>query len=234
MCGIFFCCSRDRFVYPSRACRESLRGRGPDGEACLTRSFPVEGALSQRQSSEGGTLFLTFTSTVLSLRGNSIVTQPLEDRETGSLLCWNGEAWRIRDRAFDGNDSQVVFSLLLGSVQVSSSDEAMQNALSVIASIVGPHSFIFYDAQHHRVFYGRDVLGRRSLTFRNCLPDNLVISSVCDSVSDGGWAEIQTDGIYLLDLQKAAMLSTDPLEGIIHVPWNTGSLSNGLPLKLVQ
>ena len=234
MCGIFFCCNRDGFALPSPPCIESLRKRGPDSEFSVSRSFPIKGISPQGCSPEQGTLSLTFVSTVLSLRGSCIVRQPLEDQESGSLLCWNGEAWRVRDKLVGGNDSQVVFDLLLESIQDVSSEKALQSTVSAMATIVGPYSFIFYDARHHRVFYGRDVLGRRSLTIKEDLPGSLVISSICDPMNPGRWAEIEANGIYLLDLQKFAVPSMDPLRGVTYIPSDTENLHNGLRLTLVQ
>jgi hypothetical protein len=50
------------------------------------------------------------------------------------------------------------------------------------------------------LFFGRDILGRRSLLRRLTNYGDLIISSVSDGHHDGGWAEIEADGVYCIDL----------------------------------
>lgn len=171
--------------------------------------------------------FLTFLSTVLSLRGEGITRQPQEDPDSGSLSCWNGEAWKNGDEIIDGNDSQAVLELFLKAIRPSepgrdhaaySYDQSMQRIIGAIASISGPYAFVFYDAPHQRIFFGRDTLGRRSLAIRNSLPGSISVSSICDSTDIGLWTEIEADGIYMLDLRTAPPSPNDVIKPILFIP----------------
>ena len=132
--------------------------------------------------------------------------QPLVDEQTGSLLCWNGEAWKIGNQAITGNDSQAVFDLMLRATQKSGKAipdlHSMTQAAFVAAvqSIVGPFSFIFYDHNFQRIFYSRDILGRRSLLIKKERGfKEVAISSVSDGTSKE-WVEVEPNGIYMMDL----------------------------------
>ena len=160
--------------------------------------------------------------------------QPLEDQESGSLLCWNGEAWGLRGKLVDGNDAETVFESLLKSIQTSSYDQALQDFLEIIASITGPYAFVFYDAHYHRVFFGRDSLGRRSLAIHHDLSESLVISSICDLTGNRTWEEVGTEGIYMLDLQKLSKTTNEFSELIVHIPRQRCERKPGLPLRLVR
>lgn len=153
--------------------------------------------------------FLVFVSTVLSLRGNHVVHQPLEDTESGSLLCWNGEAWTIDGTKIVGNDAEHVFALLLQATQHKitavdflspSSEESLHGIIDVMSSIAGPYSFVFYDAKYRRILYGRDALGRRSLLTKRNIDGSVIISSVCDGSASDVWVEVDANGIYNLNL----------------------------------
>lgn len=151
-----------------------------------------------------GPLALSFTSTVLALRGDHIARQPLRDENSGSILCWNGEAWRIQGELLSGNDTEAVFALLsnasssrsLQEPEASASDDPVLEALR---SIEGPFAFIYYDKPARRVYYGRDRLGRRSLLIKAGSP--LVLSSIAESTSEE-WSEVEADGCYSIHLDQ--------------------------------
>ena len=217
---------------PNEELLDVLKKRGPDSMGMRSRTVNVQPITS------AGTLadsrFLTFASTVLSLRGDSVIEQPLEDPEAGSLLCWNGEAWKIDNALVQGNDAKAVFDLLLHASQScsnclhdgsSSLDQGTQNVIQAIGSITGPYAFVFYDAENRRVFYGRDALGRRSLVVKRYGAGSLAISSVPDASETDGWDEVEADGIYMLDLEG---------NEASHIPWTIGDRPFGLPYSLVK
>ena len=232
MCGIFFSFSKRDHLAPDEELLDALRKRGPDSTGMRSRTVtiqPITSASTLEQSR-----ILTIVSTVLPLRGDSIIDQPLEDPKFGSLLCWNGEAWKINNALVQGNDAKAVFDLLLQASQScstcaqdgsSSPDQALQNAIQAIGSITGPYAFVFYDAQCHRVFYGRDALGRRSLVTKRYRAGNLAISSVPDATEADGWDEVEADGVYMLDFEGDA---------VSHIPWAVGDRALGFPYTLVQ
>jgi asparagine synthetase B (glutamine-hydrolysing) len=84
-----------------------------------------------------------------------------------------------------------------------------------LSSIRGPYAFVFYDAVHRRVYYGRDCLGRRSLLRKTTQDNSLVLSSVCDNASGDTWAEVEADGIYVVDLDNE--MSEPQITHIPHV-----------------
>jgi asparagine synthetase B (glutamine-hydrolysing) len=193
MCGIFFSLSRSNFVVPDNKTQQLLRNRGPDSDSIF-----------QRRASQ---YYATFFSTVLSLRGNSLVKQPLVDDISGSLLCWNGEAWSVGGSSVTGNDSQSVFRALLDGTRVEPQQDrrsTIEQVVKALSEIRGPFAFIFWDATSDYIYYGRDCLGRRSL-LRTSSDDNLTLSSVRDDSTGENWTEVEADGLYLIDLRKPSL-----------------------------
>lgn len=230
MCGIFFSCSREDQHLPAERFCDSLCKRGPDSVNKVYRSILTDDTTSQQSSPTGRqqAYHLTFLSTVLSLRGDSIVRQPLGDHQSGSLLCWNGEAWKLDNDVVQGNDAESVFGLFqtMDKSHFSSTDDhgftedpSVGEFIKIIRSITGPYAFVFYDAQHQRVWYGRDALGRRSLNIKNELPERLSIASICDPTDLARWTEVEADGIHMIDLRNPANSSNAPFHGITHFPW---------------
>lgn len=217
MCGIFFSCTQNGYKYCSDRLKGLLERRGPDSTCTIHRKVDFEQASSHNIASSQPHV-LTLCSTVLSLRGDGLARQPMEDRDTGSVLCWNGEAWHIGDDVVHGSDTQTVFTLFLQAIQPTVSacnnaespyDRSIQNFVDTVASISGPYAFVFYDALRQRVFFGRDPLGRRSLTTPIGPSRGLIISSLCDCIDNELWTEVEADGIYLLDLRRASSLTSD-------------------------
>lgn len=201
MCGIFFSCRKNAFDAPGISLRSNLEKRGPDH--CNTARRKIGGSNKQP------TKYLEFFSTVLSLRGDGVVGQPLVDPASSSVLCWNGEAWKIDGTVIDGNDAKTVFDLLLKATipreigpctQRMVSQSACDKVTDLFSRITGPYAFIYYDAPNAQIFYGRDALGRRSLLTNRNRKDSFFLSSVCNPDAAHEWAEVEADGIYRLDL----------------------------------
>lgn len=189
MCGIHATITTSSdFVLPTEL-KRSLVNRGPDHLGQTQRELT--------HISTGQPLRLYFTSTVLALRGDHVAKQPLEEHAgAGSVLCWNGEAWRINGQAVGGNDGEAIFSML----QSSSDQDRETHVVDVLRSIEGPFAFVYYDAAAGRLYYGRDRLGRRSLLIKRSVEiDSIMISSVA-SVPTAGWDEVATDNIWSIDL----------------------------------
>ena len=243
MCGIFFSCRQGEHEPPSNTLLDDLKRRGPDGGGLVSPTVTIETTISRKTCSkvQKRVYFLTFLATVLSLRGSSIAKQPLKDPVSGSILCWNGEAWSIGNQSIQSNDAEYVFNIFLNATK-SHSDKAdhgtisrnhcLQGVVDILSSITGPYAFIFYDAQHHRVFYGRDALGRRSLLIRRNLTTSIVLSSISDDTGSGDWMEVQADGIYVLDLTADIELSDD-VDPVSHIPWVADHSKSNLTNTLV-
>lgn len=143
-------------------------------------------------------LFLTFTSTVLALRGDHVAKQPLVDEGTGSVLCWNGEAWKIQGKPVEGNDGEAVLRLLL---EASRSEASHSAVIEALRAIEGPFAFMYLDKRASRIYYGRDRLGRRSLLYKQ--GETFSLSSIADVPADG-WQEVEAEGIYDISLSQDA------------------------------
>ncbi|KAF1832987.1 hypothetical protein BDW02DRAFT_501665 [Decorospora gaudefroyi] len=192
MCGIFFALSRAGYVTPEANTKQLLRNRGPDSIGLHQTCIQTSSTSTDKASTP---VYASFLSTVLALRGSDIVAQPLTDEATGSVLCWNGEAWSISGNAVNGNDSQLVFTKLLEAC-AGASHTSTDKVVRLLSSIRGPYALVFYDARSKRIYYGRDCLGRRSLLRKFTSDGTLVLSSVCDNASGEAWNEVEADGIY--------------------------------------
>ncbi|KAK2855518.1 hypothetical protein FQN49_005107, partial [Arthroderma sp. PD_2] len=207
MCGIFFSLSTEKHCYPGQLTEQLIRNRGPD--SFQTRCVCVAG---------DETAYLTFTSSVLALRGDSTQPQPLVDEASKSVLCWNGEVWKFADRVLEGNDTSAVFQSFLDAVKPcdgESIDDTLKKLCLAINNISGPFSFVFYDNYACRVYYGRDYLGRRSLLHGWNSDGHFRISSVRDEHASDYFEEVDTTGIHVIDL---AELSEENAESRTEAP----------------
>ena len=135
-------------------------------------------------------------STVLALRGDRTIAQPFI-HGSGSILCWNGEAWSIGKEAIEGNDGQLLFDLLIEAIATEKSvDESTTAILEVFHTISGPFAFVFVDKIHGQIYFGRDRLGRRSLLYKiDEQSESIHLSSVADPSSQP-WQEVDADAVY--------------------------------------
>lgn len=210
-----------------------LCSRGPD-------HISTHEARLSNGDGDAPAVHLAFTSTVLALRGDHIAQQPFFDQASGSVFCWNGEAWKIRHHDVAGNDGEAIASLLSEAVRGSSAHDRERGILKVLRSIDGPFAFVFFDQPSDRIYFGRDRLGRRSLLIQPS-DKQLVLSSVADSTGDA-WNEVEADGIYVLELNGAmagsrpdepftSISRRDWLEGeeavdFVSLPWQEGSCAH--------
>lgn len=209
MCGIFFSLSSHEHVVADPVTEQLLQNRGPD------KTGNHKTLISSRASHP---LYATFYSTVLSLRGSIVVEQPLQDPNTNSTLCWNGEAWTISGESVQGNDSRAVFNTLLEAITPKtdlSRTSSIESVVQSLSSIRGPFAFVFFDATNHILYYGRDCLGRRSLLRKSTSDNVIILSSVCDNSTGNHWAEVEADGIYVIDLQDP---SPEGIPNVVHIP----------------
>jgi asparagine synthetase B (glutamine-hydrolysing) len=173
--------------------KRCLVARGPDHFGQVDRQHTI----TTDDSTTATEWSLRFTSTVLALRGDHVARQPLSDARTGSVLCWNGEAWRVDGRRVEAgeNDGEVVFARLVAASS-SSSDGGVEAVLEVLRGIEGPFAFVYYDASAGRVFFGRDRLGRRSLLMA-AVGGGLALCSIA-APGEEGWREVEADGVYVV------------------------------------
>ncbi|OLN88295.1 Asparagine synthetase domain-containing protein C4F6.11c [Colletotrichum chlorophyti] len=187
MCGIHVVVSRDGFRSPSADTQTCLCNRGPDHLGQVQTQTSIG-------DPESKPVYLSFTSTVLALRGDHVTRQPFRDTTSGSVLCWNGEAWKIGGAPIQGNDGEAIFALLTVASSRGADEEAV---LNVLRSIEGPFAFAYFDAVSSRLYYGRDRLGRRSLLVNQ--EEGLRLSSIAGSTSPA-WVEVDANGVYVVQL----------------------------------
>lgn len=192
MCGIFFCVSSCAHIELNAEDEKRLRARGPD--AFQTHATTVESG-SHRWH-------LTFTSSVLALRGDRAVSQPIVDNATGSVFCWNGEAWSYDSIAVSGNDTEILSGRLFDAVQQHGDPEPA--ILEILSKITGPYAFMFFDAKSSKVYFGRDSLGRRSLLTQNDVAEDtkLTVCSILMSTINGPAREVETLNVHKIDLKQ--------------------------------
>lgn len=189
MCGILCRISADGYVEPNANEAELLSRRGPD--LLDISRLTVNNATCK--------WFLTFSSSVLSLRGDTVTQQPVIDHATGSVLCWNGEAWRVDDHEVATNDTRVIANRILDATRAG---PVAEDAVGEIMSTVqGPYAFVYFDGVSNKLYFGRDPLGRRSLltsTISNEATE-LTISSI-SSRRHEPVGEIPTTSLHVIDL----------------------------------
>lgn len=201
MCGIHAVVSTSRPGEIPSNIKRRLCNRGPDHISTHRTQFNDDQGTSSQTH-------LAFTSTVLALRGDHVAKQPFADSESGSVLCWNGEAWKIKHHDVNGNDGEAIASLLFDTIRhnYAAVADREDTILNVLRSIDGPFAFVFYDASFRKLYFGRDRLGRRSLLIRND-ENQVVLSSVAETI-DPSWKEVEADGVYVLDLGTEGKLAS--------------------------
>lgn len=180
MCGIVVRCSwaTDQCAYDDKEeddLRRQCARRGPDA----LDTIDVRCGVAE----------LRLTASVLHLRGDAIVPQPLTDCNRG-VLCWNGEAWRgLGIDATHGSDTLALSRQLAAGVSL----------IEVLDRIVGPFAIIWLDVSRSRLYYARDVLGRRSLL---CKPSRsgIALSSVAGA-DRAAWHDVEAGKLFCIDLQ---------------------------------
>jgi asparagine synthetase B (glutamine-hydrolysing) len=207
MCGIHVVVSHNSSfdtTTPPAHLKQGLINRGPD----------YFGQVTTRLEAATAPVFLTFTSTVLALRGDHVTKQPFQDAQTGSVLCWNGEAWRINGQPVEGNDGEAIFALLSVASKKSSETRSRDPILDVfrsIQAITGPFAFVYFDGPSETVYFGRDRLGRRSLLIcRDESNGSFVLSSMAEACQ-ATWMEVNSDGVYSVVLRQDADSKHIPL-----------------------
>lgn len=201
---------------PNPAIRDRLASRGPDSSKTVRTVFR-EGSDPEFRSL-ARLNHVTLASTVLSLRGIRVVSQPYQDDQKRFTLCWNGEAWSVDGAQPFGNDTEVIHRLLMQSLESKSheseSETAFENAVriaSALSRVAGPYAFVLFDHARGWLYFGRDLLGRRSLLKKIDQSGDLVISSVSDGDATAEWTEIEAGRVLYVDLATlAAMDASSP------------------------
>lgn len=118
MCGILFtlCSSQLKNGSDDVNYQEEISNRGPDSLLSHTLEVPVRPSSATNKTSTS-TVRLEFVSSVLALRGQEIVRQPLVDPSFG-VLCWNGQVFDGLDVGKDENDTDKIWQALKAGVPI--------------------------------------------------------------------------------------------------------------------
>ena len=204
MCGIFFCvcgpgseCGRDL-----AQCRELISRRGPD----LVTELDTSLASGHR---------LLALSSVLWLQGASLQPQPVTDPDTGSILMWNGDIFKLKPGAETEDTSPAEVT------EAESDTAALSRLLSrcscprdlvtLMSRVHGPWAMVYYHAPSATVWCGRDFFGRQSLLLSRA-GGGLVLAS-CAPATLAHYTELPALGLYscqLLDSGGLGRLQLHP------------------------
>ncbi|KAI8969063.1 asparagine synthase-domain-containing protein [Mycotypha africana] len=195
MCGILFSVTTpDKPINQDvwNTLQELNTRRGPDAQNLECVQLETEGSR---------TLLLRFFSTVLHLRGTEISPQPKYNKDSGNILCWNGEIFGGIEVGQEENDTNVLMNHLENA-------KNEKDILNILQSIEGPFAFVYYRAAMKKIYFGRDCLGRRSLLWHRSADGHFILSSVCmvpkkDSPEENNaWEEVPANGFYRIDLSN--------------------------------
>lgn len=203
MCGIFCqLAPPSAGAEPHRRLRDNLRRRGPD---------------SGRDAAFAGAGYRCVCSAhVLHMRG-ALTLQPLRDA-AGNALLWNGEVFGGVAVGPAENDAAVV-SRTLGSCG------APSEVLAALAAVRGPWAFVYHQGAADSLWFGRDVLGRRSLLWA-WAAGTLTLSSVAAQTAGADpWKEVPAVGVFRVDLKEFGRTGSVSLELF---PWNAADAAVGL------
>lgn len=139
-------------------------------------------------------------ASVLHLRGDSTVSQPLVSQDEQSALCFNGEIFQgdIVDVVDRKNDTAALFESLNECASADDVHHLFQRR------IYGPYAFAYWNNRMRTLFFGRDPVGRRSLVVH--WPDSVDQRLLVSSTADGSarmqdhdtdfWHEVEAGLVY--------------------------------------
>ena len=185
-------------------------------EVCLMRRGPDSVG---RATTTPGVGEATIVAATLGMRG-PVTQQPLQDAN-GNIFAWNGEVFGGIPVPADQNDTQIVFAELQRRAAEGMGDDCggrqSSCVMSVLGSIEGPWSCIYWDNLTRSLWFGRDKMGRRSLLLGRA-PGSQVgftVASVVPPCCQGwDWLELPPSGMFQL------MLEPSTGSGVLHHhPW---------------
>lgn len=186
MCGIcaFICQHADDTYDLERKLlsnTSTLNRRGPDTHSYRLHNFG--------RDSEA-----LFYGTVLHFRG-TLTSQPLQGIENGNVLLWNGEIFGGIEVNAEENDGRVLLDQL-------SACRSENEILSTFSQIQGPWAAIFWQSSSNKLWFGRDVFGRRSLLVHVSSDGEIFGLSSVQLKQFESWQEVPASGLYCLKLNE--------------------------------
>ncbi|EPZ36691.1 hypothetical protein ROZALSC1DRAFT_29244, partial [Rozella allomycis CSF55] len=140
--------------------------------------------------------YLAITGAVLHLRGDSTVSQPLENERF--VFLWNGEVFGGLDVDERKGDTKAVFEFIQ---KFDDKIFDLNHLMDMFSNIQGPYAFILLDKLEKMLYFGRDFLGRRSLLINEKhYSEEIIISSVGNGIRD--FKELPSTGIHSISLSN--------------------------------
>lgn len=193
MCGILGC------VY----CKRCRKGLQDDVNECANSFIIRRGPDSLRKISiHHGDVTLDLVGSVLSMRP-PLTPQPLGN-DKGDLLLWNGEVFGGLTDKLSVNDTKLVLDKLSAAINAT-------DVLDCVASIQGPWAFLYWQKSTGKVWFGRDVFGRRSLLWHlptgteDCFALCSAAQHCANNLPEDFWTEVPAYGLFCMTLSYYSM-----------------------------
>ena len=140
---------------------------------------------------------------ILHMQGISLARQPFSGAE--GVLLWNGEIFGGEIQMTPGQSDTEAISQILDSL-VDPCNFLSKLHEKLLCKIEGPYAFVYHKKSTNRIYYGRDIFGRRSLL--RCDGENyLLLCSSIVSDQESRPEEINVNFIYELDLNTRKICS---------------------------
>lgn len=127
---------------------------------------------------------------MLWLQGSDIVKQPLQDEN--SLFIYNGDVFggELSDQScIEMGDTVLFWGKLKDNHDIS----------RTLSNIQGPYAFIYLDKLKNKLYFGRDIYGRRSLLI-GINKTGVILTSVAKRNTDFNFIELPSIGTFSIDL----------------------------------
>lgn len=180
-------------------CEDCIKRRGPD-----YNSYQETEILNHK--------FITYAS-ILWLQGEKLVKQPISNDK--SIFLYNGDV-------FGGDISDEDRNLYGDTILLLQKLESSDNVAESLSKIQGPYAFIYFDKSNLKIYFGRDVFGRRSLLIGQ-IEGGLILTSVARN--DINCLELPAIGTFSYDLN---------LKTLTLIPWSITNNNFSIKLKELE
>lgn len=147
-------------------------------------------------------------STLLSMRG--LESQAPNTVINDNVLLYNGEIYEgFPDHIANAVSTDFYSKVSDGTLMLSYLDELTKNNCDGLRPekldrLRGPWSFVYWHESSQRLYFGRDVLGRRSLMVRTIPGKSVIIASAPPPGKSDGFVEIPPNGIGYIDFSSSS------------------------------
>lgn len=120
--------------------------------------------------------------------------QPLEDNKY--VLVYNGDIFGgiPNELTLEEGDTKTLFRLMHN-----------RKLATVLSHLQGPYAFIYFDKIEEKLYFGRDIYGRRSLLIGKH-KEELILTSVAKRTKEYNFIELPSIGTFSLDLKTNQLI----------------------------